>query len=145
MRKTILAIAVLLVACDTASVPLATTQADADGKKFGAPPSGEATLYVVRGGDVGTLINVTVGARSLGLLGNFTWFRVDLAPGTLDVRCAGGEASKSTTVTLAAGEVRFVETRATTGLWNSRCEIGEVAAPAGRDLVLRGKRAVELR
>lgn len=145
MRAGLLVFAIVLAGCDTASVPLASPQLDAAGKSFALPPPGEGTLYVVRGADVGTLINVTVGARSLGPLGNYTWFRVDVAPGNLDVRCAGGEGSKFASVTLAAGETRFVETRATTGWWGSRCEIGEIADAAGRDLVRRGQRAIELR
>lgn len=145
MRQGILTFALLLAACDTASVPLATSRADAEGKSFPPPPSGQAALYLVRGGDVGTLISVTVGPRPLGALGNYTWFRVDVPPGTLDVRCAGGEASKAAQVTANAGDVRFIEIRATTGWWNSRCDIEEVTDQVGRGLVLRGKRAIELR
>lgn len=144
MRKA-LALCLLLAACDTATVPLASTHADAEGKTFAPPPPGQAAVYIARGGDVGTLIQVTVGPRPLGPLGNYTWFRVDVVPGTLDVRCAGGEASRAVQVAVAAGETRFVDVKATTGWMDSRCAIAEVDAAFGRQLVLSGKRAIELR
>lgn len=132
-------------ACDTASVPLASSQSDADGKRFAPPPAGQVALYVVRTGDVGSLINVTVGSRSLGPLGNYSWMRYDVAPGTLDIRCVGGEGSKAIDVPAAAGDIRFVEIRATTGWWAARCDIAEIAADAGRAAVMQGKRAIEIR
>ncbi|MBR2819848.1 MAG: hypothetical protein IKE60_34580 [Reyranella sp.] len=146
MFKRLSLIALLAVsACDTASVPLASSQSDAAGKQFAPPPAGQAALYVVRGGDVGTLISATLGARNLGPFGNNTWMRYDVAPGVLDVRCVGGEASKAIEVTAAAGELRFVEIRATTGWWAARCDIVELSGDAGRAAVMQGKRAIETR
>lgn len=134
-----------IAACNTASVPLASKQADEEGKRFAPPPSGQVALYLVRTGDVGSLVSVTVGSRNLGPLGNYSWMRYDLAPGLLDVRCVGGEASKAIEVSAAAGEVRFVEIRATTGWWAARCDITELGADAGRAAVMQGERAIETR
>jgi len=146
MRRLIAASLLLsLAACDTASVPLAGAQADAEGKAFPAPPPGKAALYIVRGGDGGTLINITVGARQLGPLGNHTWFREDVTPGTLDVRCAGGESSQALDLPIAVGETRFVQVKPAMGWAAVRCTIAEVAAAHGRETVLWGKRARDLR
>lgn len=134
-----------LAACDTASVPLADSQANAAGKRFDPPPRGQGQLYVYRLGDVGTLVGVTVGARNVGQLGNYSWFKVAVPPGPADVRCVGGEDSKQAMVMIADGETRFVEVAATTGWWAARCTVVEVPAEQGRAGVLRGSRAAELR
>ncbi len=141
MRRTIAILAVLIAGCDTASVPLASSQADAEGKTFAAPPPGQGAIYIVRGGDAGTLLSIVVGSRNLGPLGNYTWFRQDVAPGTVPVRCTGGESSQIVDVAVAAGELRFLQVRPTTGWAALRCAIAEIPPDQGRQIALGGKRA----
>lgn len=144
MRKS-LALCLLLAACDTATVPLASSQADAEGKAFAPPPPGQATLYVARGGDGGTLLNIAIGARQIGPLGNYTWLREDVPAGPVAVRCTGGESSHVLDLDLAPGQTTFLQVRPTIGWAAPRCSMWETDAAAGRQLVLGGKRARDFR
>lgn len=146
MVKRLSLIALLAVAgCNTASVPLAPASADAEGKRFAPPPAGMGTIYVARTGDGGTLIGITANQRVLGHLGNFTWLRVDVTPGTVDLRCMGGENIRDLQVPVAAGETKFVKTRASIGWQTLRCSLYEVDASEGRQAVTEGNRALEAR
>lgn len=134
-----------IAACNTASVPPAPAASDAEGKKFDAPPPGMGALYIARTGDGGTLINVSVGQRTLGPLGNFNWFRVDLPPGTANVRCAGGENVQDLQVPITAGEIKYIKTRASIGWQTLRCSLYEVDTSEGQGAVREGSRAAEVR
>lgn len=145
MRLAMLLMTMLaLGACDTARVPLADSQADAAGRRF-APPPGQGSIYVYRGGDSGTLFSIMVGRREFGPIGNYSWFVADVEPGTHDVRCTGGENSRILPVSVAAGEARFVLVDALSGWWTLRCGITEQPESIGKPGVLAGKRAAEIR
>jgi hypothetical protein len=79
-RVFVMALALLLPAC--ASVQMATTEADVQGKRF-SPPPGQAALYVYREGMLARAVtmSVFVNQSRLGALAQDTWFRVDLDPG----------------------------------------------------------------
>lgn len=141
----LVAAVLLLGACDSAIVPLADTQSDAAGRRFDPAPAGQGTIYIVRQGGSGTLINIAVGPQVLGPLGSRTWFRADVAPGTVNVRCTGDESSRIIPVTVGAGATRFVEVESTSGWAGLRCAIKELPDAEGRQAVLQGKRAAELR
>lgn len=132
-------------ACSSGPVPMASLEADSQGRTFAAPPEGQAALYVTRTTDLGRLIRVAVGRHDLGPLGTNTWLRIDVAPGVQDVRCVGGEASKAIDVSLAAGETKFIAVQSTMGYWDARCDLQEVPATVGRQNVLAGRRVKELR
>ena len=135
----------LLAAC--ASVPMASSDADIQAKKFQSPSAGQATLYVFREGIFGAAIalNASVGQRMLGQLGPGNYFRVDLQPGDYDMRCSSTENSRSTTVSIATGETRFVEVAARIGLGAARCAVFEVTEQQGRSAIAHGKRAAEIK
>lgn len=134
-----------LSAC--ASVPMAPTDADAEGKRFPPPPPGQATLYVLRGGGLGAAVPIgaTIGQRSVGSLAPFTWFRVDVAPGPQDVRCVTREVERSVVVEMAPGETRFVQLGAEMGWVTARCWLEQVPPEQGRAVVMTGQRAAEVR
>ena len=134
----------LLSAC--ASVPMASRDADAAGKTFAPPPPGSATLYLYRESIFGAAytVGLSVGQRSLGALAPDTWFRIDVEPGTYDVRCTTPEASASKSVQIAPGETRFVEAAIRMGFVEPRCAVFEVAPEKGRSAVTGGKRAQEI-
>lgn len=140
----IVALALILPAC--ASVPMASADADVQGKSFVPPPPGKAALYVYRESVFGAakLLAVSAGQRALGSLAADTWFRVDLDPGRYDMRCSGGENSESTIVQLATGETRFVEAAVRMGMFAHRCGIFEVPPDKGRAAILAGRRAAEI-
>lgn len=134
----------LLSAC--ASVPMAPRDADAAGKTFAPPPPGSATLYLYRESIFGAAYSLalSVGQRNLGSLAADTWFRIDVEPGTYDIRCTTPEASDSKSFQIASGETRFVEAAIRMGFVAPRCAVFEVAPEKGRSAVVRGKRAQEV-
>lgn len=137
--------AAVLGAC--ASVPMASPDADIQAKQFQPPSAGQATLYVFREGIFGAAIalNASLGPRMLGQLGPDNYFRVDLQPGDYDMRCSSTENSRSTTVSVATGETRFVEVAARIGLGAARCAVFEVPEQQGRSAIAHSKRAAEIR
>lgn len=144
LRFLALTTTLLLSAC--ASVPMASRDADAAGKTFAPPPPGSATLYLYRESIFGAAYSLalSVGQRNLGALAADTWFRIDVEPGTYDVRCTTPEASGSQSVQIASGETRFVEAAIRMGFVAPRCAVFEVAPEKGRSAVTGGKRAQEI-
>jgi TPR repeat protein len=143
LRAAVAALPIVLASC--ASVPRASQEADAEGKRFAAPSAGQAALYVYRGGALGrgVVFSIAAADRQLGALAAGTWLRRDLEPGQYDVRCTGGENSASTIVALTAGETRFVGVTAGIGWAAPRCALAEVAAAEGRAGVLARSRILE--
>ena len=149
MIRRLLSAAVLagvLVGCSTAKVPMASAEADAAGKAFSPPPSGQGTFYIYREGQFGFeyLVTALAGQRTLGQLGADTWFRIDVEPGTQQLRCTTPEASEALQPQIAAGEIRFVEIAIRIGWAAPRCAIFEVTGDKGRAAVLAGRRALPL-
>ncbi|MFO1087156.1 MAG: DUF2846 domain-containing protein [Reyranellaceae bacterium] len=133
--------ALLLSACATA--PLASVEADKQGKAFQALPQ-QAALYVYRESIFGaaTSVSVELGQQKLGRLTADTWMRLDLDPARYSVRCTTMENSDTATVDLAAGQVRFLEVAMRVGWTWPRCAVVETDASEGRSAVLSGRRAV---
>jgi hypothetical protein len=133
-----------LAAC--ATVPLESGAQDAAGKRFDPPPPGQAALYVFRESVSGAAYVVTawLGPRALGQLGADTWFRIEVEPGTYQLRCTTAEASQLVQVAIAAGEIRFVEIAFRLGFTSPRCAIFEVMPEQGRKAVSAGRRALPL-
>ena len=145
LRWVALAFLVALSGC--ASVPMAPTDLDAQGKRFQPPPPEKASFYVYRESVFGAAysVNVTMGQRALGALAADTWFLIDVEPGQYDMRCSAGEGSDSKIVGIAAGETRYVEVAMRMGVMQPRCAVFEVNAEQGQKAVMGGKRAQEIR
>ena len=77
----LLTASLLLAGC--ATVPMAGTGADAEGKRFDPPPPGRSALYVYRSSMLGTesIFNIADNQQPVGALADKTWIRVDVAPG----------------------------------------------------------------
>lgn len=141
--------ALLLSGC--ASVPLSGAAADADGKRFEAPPPGQAALYLYRSSLLGaeTAFALSDNGQPVGSLADKTWIRVELAPGRHVIGCTGVNSpppAQGTTIDLAPGEVRFVEVEVWPGPpLSPRCIATEVSADKGRAGVTSGQRAVASR
>ena len=145
MRRVSVVIGLLLflAACAPPGVPVADPNYDAQGPRFAAPSQGMAALYIVnadRPGGGAPLLNVSIGSRQLGDLANKSWFRVELAPGTYDVRATSSTGAGRHYVTLSPREMRFlvVYVRPT-----STVGVEEVSPEQGREYVLAGPRAFE--
>jgi hypothetical protein len=139
----VMALALLLPAC--ASVQMATTEADVQGKRF-SPPPGQAALYVYREGMLARAVkmSVFVNRSRVGALAQDTWFRVDLDPGQYEIGCTSAENSEARIVQLAADEIRFIEIEPRFGIRTPRCAVVETTPENGRAGVLAGRRAQEL-
>lgn len=146
----LLTVASLLAGC--ATVPMAGTGADAEGKRLDPPPPGRSALYVYRSSMLGTeaIFNIADNQQPVGALADRTWIRVDVAPGPHVVACSiqsyaplTQDPALAATVTLAPGETRFVEAVIWPGLpLNPRCRTTEVAPDQGRAAVAAGNRAM---
>src|SRR6185503_13049043 len=82
----------LLVGC--ASVPMTSPSLDADAKKF-TPDSGQANIYVYRGGGPGTAVTVQtlLDGRVVGSLAPNTYQLLTVAPGQRVLSTGGGAES----------------------------------------------------
>jgi hypothetical protein len=132
----------LVAACTQTAVPAAPPTLDAAGKQFGPPPAGQAALYFYNPTAAGPNITVAVGVNTMGQVAPKTWMRVERAPGFHELRCISPTSANATTITLASGDVRFVDVEQVPGQAN--CTIREAAAEQGRSAVLQGNRVMPL-
>lgn len=136
---------VLLSACAVVEVPMADAARDAQGKRFETPAAGQAALYVIHVGSYSETpaMNISVGPQLVGGIANTNWLRIDLAAGRHDVRATGQDGSGRLVVDLTAGQTMFLTARyarmAFTGI------LTQVGEGEGRQLVLAGRRAQEIR
>ncbi len=129
-----------LAGCAPPGEPVADPNSDAQGKRFEPPSQGMAALYVVRGNDLpGTPpIAVSVGSRQLGTLASNTWLRIEVAPGTYDVRATGSDGAGSHYVSVWPQEIRFLDV--TYAGRSQRGVVSELSPEQGRQVVLSGRR-----
>jgi hypothetical protein len=142
MRQGLLAgMTLLLASCGTAQVAMAPPGQDAAGKQFKPPPPGLAAVYFYNPMDSGPLINVMQGAMVIGRLAPLTWIRIETSPGWYTMRCVTWSSATPSSITLAPGDMRFVEVERPTGA--AACAIQETGPDAGRSGVLSGDRALQ--
>jgi hypothetical protein len=132
----------LIAACAQTPVPAASPGLDAAGKQFGPPPAGQAAIYFYNPISAGPNITVAVGVNTMGQVAPKTWMRVERAPGFHELRCISPTSANATTITLASGDVRFVDVEQAPGQAN--CTVRETAAEQGRSAVLQGNRVMPL-
>ncbi len=131
----------LLAACAPPGVPVADPNYDAQGKRFEAPSQGMAALYIAnvdRPNSGAPPLTVSIGPRQLGTLANSTWYRVELAPGTYDVRATDNNSAGRHYVSLWPGEMRFLIAYVRAG---GAVDVGQVSKEEGQQYVLGGQRA----
>jgi len=164
MRKLIVAaLAALALAACAPPVPLASTQADAEGKQFQPPPAGSAAAYFYVSWGGGSFV-VLAGNRQLGTVNSGTWIRTDLPAGSQDIGCAMvddsmvitsaaarndprsswvGETHR--TFDMASGQTYFIELGARASWSTVACTVTNVDASRGRSKIMERSRAVEAR
>ncbi len=138
-----LALAMLLALGACASVPLADSQADQEGKQFDPPARDSGALYVYRSGWFGLArkVEVSLAGGAHAELAPNTYFRVEGPPGPIDVRCQiDNDASAATQINIAPGETRFVQIAMRSGWVGPVCAIGEVPPDQGQAAVRGSKR-----
>jgi hypothetical protein len=135
------AMMLVLAGCGTAQVAMAPSGQDAAGKQFDPPPPGMTAVYFYNPLNSGPLINVMQGAMIIGRLAPLTWIRIETSPGWYTLRCMTWSSANPSSITLAAGDLRFVEVDRPPGAAN--CSIQETDPDAGRSGVLSGGRALQ--
>ena len=138
--------------CADASVPMATAEADVQGKSFSPLPD-RGVIYFYRESKFASALSVWVvinQQHTVGALATGTWFRVALNPGRYVILCGPREsilknselllvARIPTIIQVAADETYFVEI----GFDSARCVSVERPAEEGRAAVLASRRAAE--
>ena len=133
---------VLLTVCGAAAqVAMAPPAQDAAGKQFNPPPAGMAAIYFYNPLTTGPVINVFEGPIAIGQLGPMTWIRIETSPGWHAMRCVTPDAVNPSSITVAPGDMRFVEVDMPSGA--PVCTIQEAGTDAGRAGVLAGSRALQ--
>jgi hypothetical protein len=132
----------LAAACAQTPVPAASPALDAAGKQFGPSPAGQAAIYFYNPTTTGPNISVAVGVNTMGQVAPNTWMRVERTPGFHELRCISPTAANATTITLAPGDVRFVDVEQAPGQAN--CTVRDTAPEQGRSAVLQGNRVMPL-
>lgn len=145
MRRVSVVIGFLLflAACAPPGVPPGDPNYDPQGQRFAAPSQGMAALYIANVDpprEGAPAFNVSIGSRQLGELASSRWYRVELAPGTYDVRATGSIGAARHYVTLSPREMRFLIVYVRSP---STLEVGEASQEEGRRYVLGGQRAFE--
>ncbi len=132
----------LVAACGQTQVPTASPALDAAGKQFSPPPANLAAIYFYNPDSAGPVISVMVGVNTMGQVAPRTWMRVERQPGWHELRCISPGSAIATSITLAPGDLRFVDVRQPPG--QAACSIRETSAEQGRSAVLQGNRVMPL-
>lgn len=136
-------LAATLLAAACAATPVATSSpgADISGKQFNPAPPGMGAIYFYYPSTVGPAINVFVGPQQVTRLGPMTWARVELNAGWHTLRCRGPNSANSLTMSVAPGDMRFIDVEEPVGAYT--CTIQETGPDAGRAGVMAGTRALQ--
>lgn len=127
-----------------ASVPRASSESDADAKRF-MPPQGKANLYIARsnnsyGGAIS--FKVIVDGRAIGEIAPGTFFLVAVSPGKHSLAATSVQNSSNASLDAEAGRNYFYEVTATSGGLGARANLALVLLePMGRLMVQQAKRA----
>lgn len=132
---------VCVAGCAATEVATAPPGADISGKQFAPPPPGLGAVYFYYPTTVGPAINVGVGPQRVARLGPMTWARVELNPGGHVLHCRGPNAVNSLSVSIAPGDMRFIDIQEPVGAY--ACTIRETGPDAGRAGVMAGTRALQ--
>ena len=132
---------VLLSACAATPVATSSPGADTAGKQFNPAPAGLGAVYFYYPSTLGPAINVFVGPQLVTRLGPMTWARVELSAGGHVLHCRGPNAGNSLSLSVAAGDMRFIDIQEPVGAYT--CTIRETGPDAGRAGVIAGSRAAQ--
>lgn len=143
MRRIVtMGLLLLVAACGQALVPPASPAQDVAGKQFSPPPADQAAIYFYNPASAGPVISVMVGVNTVGQVAPQTWMRVERQPGWHELRCISPGSAIATSMTLAPGDLRFVDVTQPPG--QATCTIRETSAEQGRSAVLQGNRVMPL-
>lgn len=132
-----LSVALLMSGC--ASVPMASTSADAQAKTF-TPIPDKAVLYVYRNETMGAAIKMPllVDGASVGDSAAHTYVRKELAPGQHTIT-SKTEKDSTLTIDMIAGKIYYVWQEVKMGMFSARSALHQVDAAKGQKGVEESK------
>ena len=139
MRSMVIgALASIVTACGSSQVTTVSPSQEAIDRQFSPPRAGMAAVYFYNPAGDGSAVNVMAGAMVVGQLAPKSWMRIELSPGWHAMRCITSDAANPSSITLAPGDIRYVDVELPGGA--QACTIRETSADAGRAGVLAGSR-----
>jgi hypothetical protein len=142
--RTLLACASLLALGACASVPLASPQADQEGKHFDPPAQGAGVIYLYRTGWMASAKTVQAGVAGgyhVALALN-TYFRVEGPPGPVEIDCKADNTAGQQ-ININPGDIHFVEIGMHAGLLGPTCSVAEVSPAQGQAAIMKSKRVTQ--
>jgi len=132
-------LAALVAGC--ASVPMASTDADAKAKSF-VVPAGKSNIYVYRNESLGSAIKMTVSldGKVAGQSASHTYFLFEVDPGSHEVSSIA-ENTSNLKLNTEGGKAYFVWQEVTMGWWAARSQLHQVDEESGHKAVSDCKRA----
>lgn len=133
----VLSMALLMSGC--ASVPMASTSADAQAKTF-APVPDKAVLYIYRNETMGAAIKMPllVDGMSVGDTAAHTYVRKELPPGEHTIT-SKTEKDATLTIDMLAGKIYYVWQEVKMGMFAARSALHQVDAEKGQKGVEESK------
>lgn len=141
MIRTVLTLGALLALAGCATVPLASPQADEEGKRFDPPGQGAGVLYIYRTGWFASARTVDVGVPNgfHAKLALNTYFRLEGPPGPVEIDCkADNTAGNQFNINL--GEIHYIEVVMHAGMLGPTCSVDEVPPQTGQAAIMKAKR-----
>lgn len=132
------ALASFVAGCGPSQVATVSPGQDGTDRQFSPPPAGMAAVYFYNPAVNGSAVNVMAGAMVAGQLPSKSWMRIELSAGWHALRCITPDSASPSSITLAAGDIRYVDVEMPAGA--QACAIRETGAEAGRAGVLAGSR-----
>jgi len=131
------ALLLLLSAC--ASVPMASMDKDAKAKEF-TPPPDKGGIYIYRNENLGggMAIAVSINDKTLGQTAPYTYFHVNVPPGSYSLKSHAENVSELTLM-IEPGRNYFVWQEIKMGMWSARTKLQEVDESTGREAIASTK------
>ncbi|MEZ6243599.1 MAG: DUF2846 domain-containing protein [Phycisphaerales bacterium] len=144
MRKHCLLACVLATALlgGCASVPMTSASLDSEAKNF-TPEPGKASIYVNRGGGIGTALvfQTVLDGRIVGSLAPHTYQLLSVPPGEHTLAVTSAENVEQMQFTADAGENYFFKVSVSMGWATGHARLEAIDEERGRKQVLSSKRA----
>ena len=130
----ILALTALLSAC--ASVPMGSTEADGEAKKFVAPTD-KAHIYLYRNEAMGSALKipVTLDGRVMGQTAPNVYFVWDVNPGPHEINCLA-DSNGVLHLDVKKGQIAYVWQEMKMGMWSGACALNEKSAAEGQKAIV---------
>ena len=134
-------IALAAAATGCATTQMASSEEDAEAKRF-TVPEGKGRIYVYRNETFGGAIKIALAldGKMMGSTAPKTYFAWDVSPGKHEITCIGEDNIKLS-VNAPSGRAVYVWQEMKMGTWSAGCALNLVDGTRGRAGVMESKRA----